>query len=303
MGMGMDTTTDLNQDLISEEYKGEYGETYIIKPPSRFSLNLKELWQYRELFYFFTWRDIKVKYKQTVLGFLWAILQPFVMMMVFVLFFSRALNVPTDNIPAPLFYFSGLIFWSVFSGGVTGAGNSMVSNAHIIKKIYFPRLIIPMSSILVAVFDFVMALIVFIGIITFYEFKSDDFSIDYIQLIWSLPVALILSIMTAFGLGSFLAALNVKYRDFRYVIPFMIQFLLFATPVIYPLSILDDYEWIQYILAINPMSGAIMLARAPFTDIIIQSDLLLISMFSCALFVSLGIYVFRSTEAYFADVA
>ena len=135
---------------------------YTIKPPDKFSLNLEEIWLYRELFYFFTWRDIKVKYKQTILGFLWAVLQPFLMMMIFVVFFARVLNVPTDKIPAPIFYYSGLLLWNIFSTGLSGAGNSMVTNANIIKKIYFPRLIIPISSILVAVFDFLMAIIVFL---------------------------------------------------------------------------------------------------------------------------------------------
>ncbi|MEM6317874.1 MAG: ABC transporter permease, partial [Bacteroidota bacterium] len=229
---------------------------YTIEPPSKFSLNLQELWIYRELFYFFTWRDIKVKYKQTVLGFLWAVLQPFLMMMVFVVFFSKALNVPTDNIPAPIFYYSGLLLWNIFSTGLAGAGNSMVTNANIIKKIYFPRLIIPMSSILVAFFDFLMALIVFGGILLFYEWTMPTFYVNYLRLVLYLPLALIMTILGTFGIGSFLAALNVKYRDFRYVIPFMIQFLLFITPVIYPVSIFKDISWIKYVLAINPMTGA-----------------------------------------------
>lgn len=276
---------------------------YVITPPDKFSLNLKELWTYRELFYFFTWRDIKVKYKQTILGFLWAILQPFLMMMVFVFFFSKALNVPTDNIPAPIFYYSGLLLWNIFSSGLNGAGNSMVSNAGIIKKIYFPRLIIPMSSILVALFDFLMSVLVFMGIIIFYEYQMPEFSIAYGKLFLFLPLALLLTIFSTFGLGSFLASLNVKYRDFRYVIPFLIQLLLFLTPVIYPTSIFEDISWAKYVLALNPMTGAVNLGRAAFTDQAIQWDLIGISVLSMLILFFLGVYVFRKTEAYFADVA
>ena len=138
---------------------------YIIKPVKRIHLGTRELWQYRELFYFFTWRDIKVKYKQTLLGFLWAILQPFIMMMIFVVFFSKLLNVPTDNIPAPIFYFSGLLLWNMFSNGLSGAANSMVSNANIIKKVYFPRLVTPFSALLVSGFDFIMGFVLFLAIL------------------------------------------------------------------------------------------------------------------------------------------
>ena len=143
---------------------------YEIKPAKGFSLNLKELWEYRELFFIFTWRDIKVKYKQTILGFSWAVLQPLLMMVIFTVFFAGALDVPSDNLPYPVFVFSGLLIWNIFSTGLSNASNSMVSNANIIKKIYFPRLIIPMSSILVAIFDFFMAFFIYIGILFYYDY-------------------------------------------------------------------------------------------------------------------------------------
>ncbi|MCH8318785.1 MAG: ABC transporter permease, partial [Bacteroidetes bacterium] len=149
----------------------KYSIEYEIKPAKGLQLNLKELWDYRELFYIFTWRDIKVKYKQTVLGFAWAVLQPFIMMIVFSYFFGKLLKIPSDGIPYPIFVYSGLMLWNVFSAGILGAGNSMVTNANIIKKIYFPRLIIPISSILVALFDFVMAFIVYVGILIYYQFE------------------------------------------------------------------------------------------------------------------------------------
>lgn len=276
---------------------------YIIKKPGKFQLNIDEIWQYKELFYFFTWRDVKVKYKQTILGFLWAVLQPFLMMMVFVIFFSKVLSVPTDNIPAPIFYYSGLLLWNIFSSGLTGAGNSMVTNANIIKKIYFPRLIIPMSSILVSVFDFLMAMIIYLGIVIYYKFAMPEFEINYLSLLLCLPAALLLTILSTFGLGSLLAALNVKYRDFRYVIPFLVQLLMFLTPVIYPVSMFNSIPWAKYLLALNPMTGAVNLGRAAFSDTSIDWGLLSISMVSGFLLFFIGIYVFRKTEAFFADIA
>ena len=275
---------------------------YIIKPPSKFSLNLKELWLYRELFYFFTWRDVKVKYKQTILGFLWAVLQPFLMMMIFVVFFSKALKIPTDNIPPPVFYFSGLLFWNLFSTGLGTSAQSMVSSANLIKKIYFPRLIIPLSGVLVAVFDFMMAFIIFMGIIAYYMFTTPDFIIQSTIFIY-LPIALILTVITCIGLGCFLAALNVQYRDFKYIIPFMLQFLLFVTPVIYPLAMIDNNPLLKYLLALNPMTGVIILARNAFIPTAIDWTIVSISMTMTILLFVFGVYSFRKMEAYFADIA
>ncbi|MCK4664228.1 MAG: ABC transporter permease [Bacteroidales bacterium] len=270
---------------------------YIIKPQKGISLNLKEIWDYRELFYFFTWRDIKVKYKQTVLGFLWAILQPFLTMIIFTVFFGKLLGVPSDGIPYPIFAYSGLIIWNVFSGGLANSGNSMVSNANIIKKIYFPRLIIPMSAILVAVFDFLMAFVVFIGLMIYYEIPF-----HFIELITFIPASLILTIITVFGMGSFLAALNVKYRDFRYIIPFLIQSLMFLTPVIYPVSIIP-YTWAKYVIAVNPMSGAVNLIRGAIINKPIEINMLIISCISAVILFFIGLLYFRKTERYFADIA
>jgi len=269
---------------------------YEIKPAKGLQLNLKELWDYRELFYIFTWRDVKVKYKQTVLGFAWAVLQPFIMMVVFSLFFGKLLGVPSDGIPYPIFVYSGLLLWNIFSTGLSGAGNSMVTNAEIIKKIYFPRLIIPISSILVALFDFLMAFIVYIGILLFYQFQ-----VSIMKLALFLPASLLITIITTFGLGSLLAALNVKYRDFRYVIPFLVQLLLFLTPVIYPVSIIKERS-LQYIFALNPMTGAINLLRSAIIDRPLDADLFLISVGSTIILFITGLLYFRKTEAYFADI-
>jgi len=267
-----------------------------ITPPAKLSLGFDELWAYKELFYFFTWRDIKVKYKQTILGFAWAILQPFVMMVIFSVFFGAALNVPSDGIPYPLFAFSGLMLWNVFASGLSGAGNSMVSNANIIKKIYFPRLIIPMSAILVAVFDFFMAFIIYIGLVIYYGYSLS------VSTIWLLPTALLLTIIASFGPGTIIAALNVKYRDFRYLLPFTIQILLFLTPVIYPISMVEK-PWLQKLLAFNPMYAPISIVRKALVNRPLEADLILISIVSGIIFLFLGIFYFRKTESYFADLA
>jgi lipopolysaccharide transport system permease protein len=269
---------------------------YRIKPPKGLSLNLKEIWQYKELFYFFTWRDIKVKYKQTALGFLWAVLQPLLTMLIFAFFFGNLLNVPSDGIPYPIFAFSGLIIWNVFAGGLTSSANSMVSNANIIKKIYFPRLIIPMSSILVAAFDFFMSFVVFVGLMIYYHITFSWMLFVYV------PASLLLTIVTVFGAGSLLAALNVKYRDFRYVIPFLVQALMFLTPVIYPVSIIT-YPWAKYLIALNPMSGAVNLIRGAITQTPPDMQLLLISVISAVVLFFAGLLYFKKTESYFADIA
>jgi lipopolysaccharide transport system permease protein len=270
---------------------------YEIKPAGSLSLGLKELWEFRELFYFFTWRDIKVKYKQTVLGFAWAILQPLLMTGIFSVFFGKALNVPSDFIPYPVFVYSGLLLWNIFSTGITGAGNSMVTNANIIKKIYFPRLIIPASSVLVALFDFAAAFMIFVGLLIYYQVP-----VDILKVICFMPAGLLITVISTFGLGSLLAALNVKYRDFRYVIPFLIQSLLFLTPVIYPLGILR-HEWMKFIISLNPMFSAIEFFRCGLTSKPVDFLFVSISMTSALLFFLFGIFYFRKTEYYFADLA
>lgn len=276
----------------------ENSEYYFeIKPKNTFSLNLKELIEYKELFYFFTWRDIKVKYKQTILGFLWAILQPFLLMLIFTRFIGRPFGVPSDEIEYPVFVFSGLMLWLVFSAGITNAGNSMVSNAQIIKKIYFPRLIIPLSSILVAVFDFIMAVFVFVALLLFYQQP-----VNFLQALLCWPAGILLTIVGSFGPGCLLAALNVKYRDFRYVIPFLVQVLLFVTPVIYPMSIVPG-KWLQYVVALNPMYAAITVFRLPLTRVAPDLMLVSISIISGFVFLIVGLGYFRQTESYFADLA
>ena len=274
-----------------------------IKPRSKFTLGVRELWQYRELFYFFTWRDIKVRYKQAFLGVLWAIIQPLSMMLIFTFIFSRGLDVKSDGLPYPIFAFSGLMIWNIFSNGLQNAASSMVSNANIIKKIYFPRLIIPMSSILTALFDFLFAFVVFIGLIFYYQIPF-----SFIKLLIFLPLSILLTVMTTFGLGTFLAALNVKYRDFQYALPFFIQFLLFVNPILYSSKTFNN-PLIQKIMLFNPIAGAIDLVRSIFN--VQQTQMgegmnvnhLSLQFLTASLILLFGIYFFRKTESYFADLA
>ncbi len=268
-----------------------------IKPQQRISLGIREIIDNRELLYFFTWRDIKVKYKQTVLGFAWAVIQPIMMVIIFTFFFGKTLAVPSDNVPYPIFVFAGLLLWNIFSNGLSNAANSMVSNANIIKKIYFPRLIIPLSAILVTLFDFIMAFVLFLGMLVWYKLPVDPLFFTS-----SIIISLVLVTLGTFGPGCLLASLNVKYRDFRYIIPFLIQALLFITPVIYPVSMIK-HPYIKWIIALNPMTGAINLFRSTITGKDPDINLILVSTISAVFFFIVGVYYFRKTEAYFADLA
>ncbi|MBT1686721.1 ABC transporter permease [Dawidia soli] len=272
-------------------------DVLIIEPPRKFSLNLTEIWQYRELFYFFTWRDVKVKYKQTALGVVWVVMQPLLMVVIFTLFFGRTLKINTAPLPYPLFVFSGLLLWNFFSSSIITAGNSMLNNASIIKKIYFPRIIIPTSSLLVSFIDLSIAFVVFLGMLMYY---AVDVSLLSMLIFW--PLALLITVIGTLGLGSLLSALTVKYRDFRYVVPFGLQLALFVSPVIYPATV-TGHAWVGYCLAVNPMYAAITLFRAGLMPMTFDMPLLFISMVSTVIFLMLGLYYFRRTEAYFADIA
>ena len=274
----------------------------IIKPKATFSFGWEELWQYRELLYFFTWKEIKVRYKQAALGILWTLLQPLAMMTIFVLLLSKGLGIGTGNIPAPIYYLSGLLIWNLFNHAVTHASQSMVSNASIIKKIYFPRLVIPLSAVLTSSFDFMISLGLFYGLLLYYD-MSTTMDISWIYLTISILIAYFMAIITAFSLGTLLSAINVKYRDVRYVLPFLIQTLFFITPVMYDASIIRQ-PWIKNILELNPLNYAIDLIRITISD---QSDFVLpaisvlVPVFMLILYV-VAIYTFRKTEAYFADI-
>jgi len=266
-----------------------------IRPPSRFSLGLTDLWNYRELFYFFAWRDVKLKYKHTTLGVAWAVMQPLLLMLAFTAFFGARLRDETD-LPYPVFACTGLLLWGVFASGLAAAGHNMVSNAHIIRKVYFPRLILPVSSVMVALFDFLMALPLLAALLMWYGVVPRPSAPAYFA------AAVALATAATLGLGCGIGALSLKYRDFRYVIPFLVQFLLFVTPVIYPATYVKA-DWLQLALSLNPMTGAMGLFRAMLSESPLDWRLVGVSALSASVLVALGLWYFRRTEAYFADLA
>jgi lipopolysaccharide transport system permease protein len=264
--------------------------------PSRgwVSLRLDELWQYRELLYFLTWRDIKVRYKQTILGVLWAVAQPVGMMVVFTIFLGRLAHVPSDGVPYPIFVLSALLLWQLFSAGLNESANSLVANERLITKVYFPRVIVPASAILSALVDFAIGFAIFLIVLPFWMGMPSG------TLLFA-PVFVIAAIIAAFGAGLWLSALNVQYRDVRYVLGFLSQLWLFATPVVYPASIVPA-KW-RAIYALNPMTGIIEGFRWSIVGGPQPSAVVLLSSVS-ATFVLLisGLYYFNRMEDSFADV-
>lgn len=267
----------------------------VIRPAAGFSLNLYELWKYRELFYFFTWRDIKVKYKQTYLGVAWALLQPLALMLLFTFVLARNFPVATGGMPYEIFSLSGLILWNLAYSSISGASESMIQQSNIIKKIYFPRLIIPCSSLLTALFDFLLAFVVFIVFCILYGQPVA------LSALYCFPLGILMVLCAAFGLGTFLSALNVQYRDFRYVVPFLLQLLFFGSQIIYPLSNVGP-SWLRYLLAVNPVNGAIELFRLPLGHSY-DPVIVLTGLASAFIFTFTGLIYFRKSEAYFADLA
>jgi len=268
----------------------------IIKPRKGWiHVNFKELWAYRELLYFLAWRDIKVKYKQTALGVVWAILQPFLTMIIFSILFGKLAKVPSDGIPYPIFVYAGLLPWNYFSSALSSSGNSLVASSNLITKVYFPRLIIPASASLSSLLDFFIASIILIGMMFFYHFTPNAFGIIMI------PALVFMTFMVAVGCGLWLSALNVEYRDFQYVIPFLVQIWMFVTPVIYPVTLFPEkYRWI---LSLNPMAGIIEAFRAVTLghQPVNWSLLFISSGIGILIFVS-GLLYFRRVERSFADV-
>ena len=267
-----------------------------IKPVSKWRLiDFSELWRYRELFYIFAWRDIKVRYKQTVLGAAWAVFQPLSQTFIFTIFFGRFAKIPSGELPYSLFVLTGLVFWGFFSQTLSLSSGALVENENIIKKVYFPRVILPLSKIVVSFVDFLVAFVLLLVVIFYFGFVPNAL---FILLV---PLGLVIAAIGAGGLGLLTSALNVKYRDVRYIIPFFIQILIFLTPVIYPSSIIRPS--LRPLMAINPMTGVVESIRvliANQSDI--SWDILGISALSAVLFFFVGFYYFRSTERYFADV-
>lgn len=267
----------------------------IIEPKKGWiAFDLREVWNYRELLYFLTKRDIKVRYKQTILGGLWAIIQPVFMMVVFTLFFGRMAKMPSDGIPYPIFVYAGLLPWTYFANALSASGESLVGSANLITKVYFPRLIVPTAASLAGLLDFFIAMLVLGGMMVYYQF------VPTFQILL-FPFLIGLTFFCAVGVGLWLSALNVQYRDIRYVIPFLVQIWMFVSPVIYPASLVPEkYQWF---LALNPMGGVISAFRSSLLGHLpIDWTLLGISVLIISIILLSGLYYFRKMEKTFADV-
>lgn len=274
--------------------------TYI-RPASGWQLvNVRELWQYRELLYFLTWRDVKVRYKQTALGAAWAILQPALMMIVFTIFFGRMAKVPTGNLPYPLFVFAGLLPWTFFATAMANAGNSVVGSERLITKIYFPRLAVPLAAVGAAVVDFAIAFLMLVVLMIYYRLTGAPVHPGVSLLM--VPVIFFLIMLAATGVGTLLAALNVAYRDFKYVLPFLVQLWLFATPTVYMQPTAESSAKMQLALAINPLAGLIASFRSAVLGSPIPWNHLALSAASVLALFIVGCLYFRKVEDSFADI-
>jgi len=270
-------------------------EVLIIQPTRGWrSINFAEIWRYRELFYFLTWRDIKVRYKQTVLGAAWAVIQPFFIMVVFSLFFGRLAKIPSDGIPYPIFAYAALVPWTFFANGLIQSADSLVTSANLIRKVYFPRLVLPVAAVISGVIDFLLAFFVLLGMMLFYGIMPTA------NIVW-LPLLLLLALVTSLGVGIWLTAMNVQFRDVRYVVPFLVQIWLFATPIAYPSTLLSE-PW-RTLYGINPMAGVVEGFRWALlgTDTAPGPIILVSTLVSITLLVS-GVFHFRRMEKSFADV-
>jgi lipopolysaccharide transport system permease protein len=267
----------------------------VITPPGGWvPLNLRELWQYRELLYFLVWRDVKVRYKQTVLGATWALLQPFLTMVVFSVFFGMLAGIPSDGLPYPIFSFAGLVPWTFFSSGLTQSANSLVADGELVRKVYFPRMVIPAATILSGAIDFALAFLVLLGMMVYYGIAPGTHTL------WVVPL-LLLALVTALGVGLWLAALNVRYRDVRYTVPFVTQLWLFATPIAYPSSLLPE-PW-RAVQGVNPMAGVVEGFRwALLGTATAPGPIVAVSALVALLILIGGMFYFRRMEDSFADI-
>ncbi len=269
-------------------------ETTIAPPNSWHDLNLQELWDFRELLYFFVWRDLKVRYKQTAIGAAWAILQPFLTMVVFSLFFGSLAHIPSNGLPYPIFYYSALLPWMYFASALQNATNTMVEHQRMITKVYFPRLLLPMAAVVSGLVDLAIGFVVFVGMMLYYGIAPG-------RAILLLPFFLLLAVLTALGVGLWLSALNAIYRDVRYVLPFLVQFWMFASPVAYPSSLVPA-RW-RWLYGLNPMAGVIEGFRWALTGRGAPPSLLLAASSAAVLAVVVGgVAYFQKMEGTIADV-
>ncbi len=264
------------------------------KPSEGLSLRLKELLEFHELIYFLTWRDLKVRYKQTALGVIWAVLQPLLTMVVFTIFFGRLAKIPSDGVPYPIFSYTALLPWQLFANGVTNSSNSLVNNSNLITKIYFPRLIMPMSSVAGGLADFFVSFLVLMGMMIYY-------GITPTWAILTLPFFILLATATSFSVGLWLSAINVKYRDVRYTVPFLTQIWLFLTPIAYPSSLVPE-KW-RFIYGLNPMAGVVegfrwaLLGKSNQDWHMISASVIIVIVLLIG-----GLIYFRRMERTFADI-
>lgn len=257
-------------------------------------LKLRDLWEYRELLYFLVWRDIKVRYKQTALGATWAVIQPFFTMVVFSVFFGYLAKVPSDNIPYPIFSFAALVPWTFFASGLSQSSNSLVGNGTLITKVYFPRLIIPLASVFSGIVDFLVAFVVLLCLMAYYGMAPT------LNVLW-LPLFLLLALVTSLGVGLWLSALNVNYRDVRYIVPFITQFWLLATPIGYPSSLLHE-PW-RTVYGLNPMVGVVEGFRwALLGTNTAPGPIIAVSAGAALTILVTGAFYFRRMEKTFADI-
>jgi lipopolysaccharide transport system permease protein len=259
-----------------------------------FELDFKELWRYSDLCYLLVWRDILVRYKQTVLGAAWAVLQPLMTMLVFTIFFGNLAKIPSDGLPYPLFSYSALLVWSFFANSINHSSNSLIGSTNLVTKVYFPRIIMPAAPVIAGLMDMAIAFSLLLLLIPYYGvYPSAN--------IWALPIFIVLAVISALGVGIGLAALNVKYRDFRYVIPFLTQFWMFVSPVVYPSGMVPD-KW-RLLYALNPMTGPIEGFRWALLGTHTSPwPLAAVSGASAVILLILSVAYFQRTEEFFADL-
>ena len=267
----------------------------VIEPNKRlFRIGLRDIWKYRELFYFLTWRDVKVRYKQTLIGGLWAILQPLMTMVIFTVIFGRFVKIPSDGLPYPIFAYAAILPWTYFAQALSRSGTSLVNDSNLITKVYFPRLMMPLASAIVPVVDFLLSFLILLGLIVWY-------GIGFTWYILALPLFMTLAFMTALSVGLWLSPLNVRYRDVGYILPFLSQIWMYASPVVYPVSIVPE-RW-RLLYSLNPMAGviegfrwALLGKESPdFVVMMVSASVVLILLVS-------GIVFFKRMEPTFADV-
>lgn len=286
--------TEPGESAPAQRVSGALSPRVVIRPRKGWiGLNLRDIWQYRGLLYFLTWRDLKVRYKQTVMGFLWAFIQPFVKLVVFSVIFGRLAKMDSEGFPYPVFVYAGLLPWQFFADCLTRSSQSVVGSANVITKVYFPRLIIPLSATGAALVDFAISFLILIGLMVYYGIAPTVATVFIVPLV-------LLTILTALGVGTFLSALTVAYRDFQYVMSFLVQIWMFATPVIYPVTLAPE-KW-QWLLCLNPMGGIVDAYRSAILGKPFAWGNLGISLAVAAGAFVFGLAYFRRLERQFADI-